>query len=280
MEKGWTSRRDLIGYYNPLTKSFEAANKGMFTALATSEEEYNQNITTFPYWILLDEANLSQMEHYWADFMGICDLDKAVRQISLNEDYVFRINPTLRFLATINLDHTTEVLSPRLIDRAWIIKLKAADVSIDKPMGSKLDTEYPLVEFDVFKQLSSPELMTETLDQRITDHFNNIRKVFHDTVGIDFSPRVVDMIRRYCIAGQGLIDISKNNYTNSYAILDYAISQKILPMIDGYGKKYKNLVEDLLNVCDSVRMPICNNLLQDIMKKGENNMQYYQFFAR
>ena len=276
VEKGWTSRRDLIGYYNPLTKSFEAANKGMFSALAISEEECDKGVSAFPYWILLDEANLSQMEHYWADFMGVCDLNKNVRQISLNEDYVFRINPTLRFLATINLDHTTEVLSPRLIDRAWIIKLKAANVDIDKPLGCRLDKEYPMVEYSVFEQLGSPDMTTQKLKPGIVDKFNRIQAIFAGKVGIEFSPRVIEMIRRYCLASTDLLDTS----TNSYAALDYAIAQKILPMIDGYGQKYQTLVEELIKVCDYNSMPICNHILLEIQEKGENNMQYYQFFAR
>lgn len=76
VEKGWTSRRDFIGYYNPLTKTFDAANKGMFNALEIMKAESQAKVTDFLYLILLDEANLSQMEHYWADFMSLCDFDK------------------------------------------------------------------------------------------------------------------------------------------------------------------------------------------------------------
>ena len=36
---------------------------------------------------------------------------------------MFGIPETLHFVATINNDHTTETLSPRLIDRAWVITL-------------------------------------------------------------------------------------------------------------------------------------------------------------
>lgn len=276
VEKGWTSRRDLIGYYNPLTKSFEAANMGMFTALTTLEAEFGNNVSDFPYWILLDEANLSQMEHYWADFMSLCDFDKSVRQVSLNEDYVFRINDTLRFLATINLDHTTEGLSPRLVDRAWVIKVQSSNVDIDDFIEPNLKSEYPLVQYDVFKQLSSSEYWkSQVIDDAIVERFSRIRTIFHDE-GIDFSPRVIGMIRRYCLASKDLIDTSKN----TLAALDYAVAQKILPMIDGYGERYREFVEKLMTLCDSNSMPICFNILSDILKKGEKNMNYYQFFAR
>ena len=276
VEKGWTSRRDLIGYYNPLTKNFEASNMGMFTALKTLEAEFGNNVADFPYWILLDEANLSQMEHYWADFMSLCDFDKSVRQVSLNEDYVFRINDTLRFLATINLDHTTEGLSPRLIDRAWVIKVQSSNVDIDDFIEPNLKSEYPLVQYDVFKQLSSSEYWkSQVIDDAIVERFSRIRTIFHDE-GIDFSPRVIGMVRRYCLASKDLIDTSKN----TLAALDYAVAQKVLPMIDGYGERYREFVERLATVCDSNSMPICFNILSDILKKGERNMNYYQFFAR
>lgn len=32
VERGWTSKRDFIGYYNPLTKSFEENNRNVLRA--------------------------------------------------------------------------------------------------------------------------------------------------------------------------------------------------------------------------------------------------------
>ena len=55
--------------------------------------------------------------------MNICDDLGSHSKVNLGEDYVFGIPETLHFVATINNDHTTETLSPRLIDRAWIIIL-------------------------------------------------------------------------------------------------------------------------------------------------------------
>ena len=72
---------------------------------------------------MLDEANLSPMEYYWADFMNLCDDLSGDETVSLGENVEFKVSPALRFLATINNDHTTEILSPRLIDRAWIVSL-------------------------------------------------------------------------------------------------------------------------------------------------------------
>lgn len=123
VERGWTSKRDFVGYFNPLSKTFDKSNRSVYDALHQLDTEKREGVCKFPYVILLDEANLSPMEYYWADFMNICDDLGHESKVNLGGDYVFGIPETLHFLATINNDHTTETLSPRLIDRAWIVSL-------------------------------------------------------------------------------------------------------------------------------------------------------------
>ncbi len=78
-------------------------------------------------YILLDEANLSPIEHYWSAFMGMTD-GEGERSLMLGQDRM-QIPETLRFLATINYDGTTEPLSPRVVDRAPIIVLSPRDIA-------------------------------------------------------------------------------------------------------------------------------------------------------
>ncbi len=271
VEKGWTSRRDFIGYYNPLTKSLDAANGDMLKVLEVMKAESEKEIADFPYFVLLDEANLSQMEHYWADFMSLCDFDKKRRTVSLGENYVYPISETLRFIATINLDHTTELLSPRLIDRAWIILVEAADIPIEEAEEQRNLEEYPIVGFECLKKLCS---QNDKLDSYIVEKFNKIANCFQ-SVGVKFSPRIINMIKKYCLAGKMVMNFEDNGYV----ALDYAVAQKILPMINGYGE-YHTFLQELLKECDQNTMPRCYKIIEKIIKKGDANMQYYQFFAR
>ncbi len=64
VEKGWTNKKDFIGYYNPLTKSFERNNRRIFDCLNILDIEARKEYTNIPFIILLDEANLSPMEYY------------------------------------------------------------------------------------------------------------------------------------------------------------------------------------------------------------------------
>lgn len=276
VEKGWTSRRDLIGYYNPLTKAFDATNKGLFSALATLNEEAKKSISDFPYLVLLDEANLSQMEHYWADFMSLADFDKANRKLYLSDEYVFDVPTTLRFIATINFDHTTEILSPRLIDRAWVLKMPQLDIDIADYIEPVVTESYSTVSFSVFQQLrDSKYWRSDRLDDAIIEKFTRIRALCKQ-VGIYFSPRIIAMIKRYCLAAKGIMDYAENSYT----ALDYAISQKVLPMINGYGEPYQKFIEEMMRECDQSTMPYCYEQLATILKSGTTNMQYYQYFSR
>lgn len=274
VEKGWTSKRDFIGYYNPLTKLFDKANGQLFDAFNILNMEAKEKINDFPYFILLDEANLSPIEHYWADFMNVCDMSKSNRQINLSEDYQLLIPKSLRFLATINYDHTTEVFSPRLLDRSWVILLNSSSLDINNIMDvPEMDTQ-PIISYDQLDKFFGVEY-GQNLDDNVADKFNDINKYLRDNQ-LHLSPRVIIMIRNYCIAGENLFDKSENRYV----ALDYAIAQKVLPMINGFGDTYKDFLESLQLLCDKADMPLCNKIIQEIIVKGDNNMQYYQFFAK
>ena len=65
--RGWVSSRDLLGFYNSLKNSYQPSRSGLFQFLkafhdAKNEQPINQHLKL----VLLDEANLSSVEHYWS----------------------------------------------------------------------------------------------------------------------------------------------------------------------------------------------------------------------
>lgn len=125
--------------------------------------EENNN-ARFPFAVLLDEANLSPMEYYWAEFMRLTDIEERDSKIEERGRYInigtekdIYIPKTLKFLATINNDQTTEELSPRLIDRAWIIKLPNVEVKdIDKSQEEKIGNN-PILWSDLNSLFNKPD---------------------------------------------------------------------------------------------------------------------------
>lgn len=277
VEKGWTSKRDLIGYYNPLTKSFDKNNGDLFKAFNILHQEYTRGINDFPYYVLLDEANLSSMEHYWADFMNVCDLDKENRKINLGEDYIYDIPKTLRFLATINYDHTTETLSPRLIDRAWIILLEVNNFDSFLYNYEEEKISDGIIMFKDLEKCFSYYELIEEFRNPMYEELEEIYKIFKEN-NISVSPRVDNMINRYLKVACKLFEKTEST-AREFVALDYAVAQKLLPKINGYGDEYRKFLKDIEEKFNENNMMRCKNIIDKIIKKGDANMQYYQFFA-
>ena len=273
VEKGWSSRRDLVGYYNPLSRAVEASHQGMFNCLSTLDAESARGLEELPYLVLLDDANLSPMEHYWADFMAMCDASKR-RRLELGGDCGFNVGSNLRFIATINIDPTTEALSQRLLDRAWLIKLQSETHRLNDIGEPKLDERYPIVPWSLLGALNdSSKWISRDVEGFMAERFNRIA-VICANYGCPISPRSVSMIRRYLLGAKGFIDNSENYFEP----LDYAVAQKILPLLDGAGEKWKRFLTELHNMCATDdALPRCRKMLSTMLEQGNASMLYYRF---
>lgn len=274
VERGWSSHKDFIGYYNPLTKSMEKSNIEVFNAFAQMDKECEQSPIA-PFIILLDEANLSPLEHYWAAFLRNCDFTSvANRSIALGGNNSFKLPEYLRFLATVNFDHTTEELSPRFLDRSWVIMLEPS--RIDDEADEDIESFGDMVSFgDLTKAFCVGE--NDVIDEAIQNKWNVIQKIFRER-SLQIMPRNLKMVKNYCAVGCRCME--RDTPTTKLAPLDYAFSQKILPTINGTGENYRLLIEDLMKECTAQNMPISAKHLERIKKVAENNMGFYQFFSR
>lgn len=285
VERGWTSHKDLIGYYNPLTKQMEKSNEEVFDAFEQIDSECGSDETPYdsrciaPYIILLDEANLSSIEHYWAAFLKNCDSMSVLnRTISLGGDKIFHIPEHLRFLATVNFDHTTEELSPRFLDRSWIIMLEPIkiDDGMDNDADIVIDSLRNMVPYESLKtafSVQNGDLITEG----ILTKWKDIQAIFRK-YSLPIMPRNLKMVKNYCVVACRCMDC--NTPSTRLAPLDYAFSQKILPTINGSGENYSKLIDDLIKECTDQNMPISSKHLRRIKEVAEHNMGFYQFFAR
>lgn len=272
VEKGWSTKRDLIGYFNPLTKKYDRSNAKIYDALMILNEERQKS--RFPYVILLDEANLSPMEYYWADFMRAADKSDEDLFINIGLDTDIYIPNTLRFLATINNDQTTEQLSPRLIDRAWIIKLPKTSI-LDTP--ERVDSYFKTIvkwdnivnvfaEFDKSKDMSLKPL-TEQIYKLFDEHHLSV------------SPRIQQSIKKYVCVAQEIMEDEVGVCTKKEKALDFAIVQKLLPKINGYYKDYERLFASLKQICDENNLRMTKEALVAMEEYQIQNMGYCQYLV-
>ncbi len=276
VERGWTSKRDFVGYYNPLSKTFDKSNRRVYDALCQLNGEKQRGIKNLPYVILLDEANLSPMEYYWSDFMNICDDLGPKSKVNLGEDYVFSIPETLHFLATINNDHTVETLSPRLIDRAWIIQL---------PQQSNVSSVEMTLQDDQIEVVSWASLYGAFLSDKECEFSTEIQRIY-DTIltklreqRIIVSTRINNAIKRYWVSASSCFESDETGTEPGVIALDYAVVQRILPKLSGHGDSYKQWLEELRSFCSSRGLNRSAEKLKDMLFRGNQQMNYYQFFC-
>lgn len=81
------------------------------------------------------------------------------------------------------------------------------------------------------------------------------------------------MVRDFISAAAALMDTSTAD--TSYAPVDYAVAQKVLPLIAGPAEQVGHLVEDLMSIGG---LPVCEARLEHMRKMGEES-GFYQYFA-
>lgn len=273
VERGWSSKRDLIGYFNPLSKKYDKNNGKIYDGLMLLNEEKENS--QFPYVILLDEANLSPMEYYWADFMRVTDRNDEDMYINIGLDSDIYIPKTLRFLATINNDQTTEQISPRLIDRTWVIRLPNVDIKYNI-------TENPSSYFKDFvswKDVEKTFITSESKEEILKSVLEDIYKCFEKRQ-ISVSPRVKQSIKNYvCVAQEIMIDEPSDYVLKKEKALDFAIVQKLLPKINGYYDNYKILFDDLLPICVDNHLFMTKDAIEEMKSYAEQHMGYCQYLV-
>lgn len=262
VERGWTNKRDFLGYFNPLTQSFSSNDRRRYEAFRLLNEEARQGAAeVLPFIFLLDEANLSPMEYYWADFMSLCDGDsRLARTVQLGDDRLCRIPSHLRFLATVNIDDTTETLSPRLLDRAWIIRLPVPQFAAPKKEGS-VDTPVTWGEFLAAFGAGTAEKDVPEM-QPFYEHFRR--------AGINVSMRSRRAAAKFIAVSTPLLDGGRKK------AVDYAVAQKLLPMIRSSGEEFQQWLEELKTLCEPY--PVSQSIVDDILIRGNHNLGFYQFF--
>lgn len=223
--------------------------------------------------MLLDEANLSPMEYYWGDFMRICDNRTHIGEyVSFGGEATYSVPDTLRFLATINNDFTTENLSPRLLDRANIVKLPEQDVRFSKQPDER--EEHPIVSWHAMKDYFGPRTM-ENADE-VNALLEDIYAGFKNQLGISVSMRTRLAIQDYVSAGA--VVFTGDTEPAYRTAIDFAVVQRLMPRIDGNGKEYRERLEAMQSIFDGNGLDRSRTELAELIERGEKSMGWYRFF--
>lgn len=288
----WTDNTKILGYYNPLAE--DGNGKYEKTKIVELIEEANRH-KEIPYFVILDEMNLSHVERYFSDFLSHMETPDTPFEL---EGYTGRLDyPENMFVVgTVNIDETTYMFSPKVLDRANVIEFKpqkedvfklfsaAGTVSNMVPVNDgsaqaflKLAKEIRTGKFAIDEDLThyytdvTGDFTGSNLDY-VEDVFSAIYEIVQK-YDFEFAFRTVKEIRNYIAAAYELHEKTEFNLNQ---IIDEQLLQKILPKIHGNKKEIGQMLDELTGLCDKYSLVLSKKKIEQ-MKGKLAKVQYASF---
>ncbi len=269
----WTNREPLLGYPNGLDpEEYVLPDSG---ALQLMLEALRPENAGKPYFMILDEMNLSHVERYFADFLSIMESKERIRLYSGKVRKANKMEipqeigwpENLFIVGTVNIDETTYMFSPKVLDRANVIEFRISRKDLDAYMdsavstGSTGSTANSLGAFADAKQkglgshLSAEFLKLSGTVLRPKESVKEILGKFFEELqkaGAEFGYRSAAEINRLI----GLLEELTEKDTSWDGIaadgnhfMDIAIMQKLLPKLHGSRHKLSKVLPVLGGFC-------------------------------
>lgn len=250
----WTDNTNIVGYYNVITEEYQSTPAYKLIKQA-------QNDLENPYFLILDEMNLSHVERYFADFLSAIESGEEIPLYGNNE--ALELPHNLFIIGTVNVDETTYMFSPKVLDRANTIEFDtvlawdymSSNNNFDDFKGDINYLQSPLVDSDI-SDLNIEDL--KEIFSQINYEGDNLWDIlaieltaFQETLkgsNFDFGFRVINEILRFMVVAWRY-ENSPENWQNWERYFDAQIKQKILPKLHGSEKAIGGVLSNLFNLC-------------------------------
>lgn len=150
----WTDNRHVVGFLNPLqTEDGTPAGTPIYEATEILKLLLHANAyPDQPHVLILDEMNLSHVERYFADFLSAMELEDKEKSLKLHSAGLAKTREgldvegsidfpeNLFVIGTVNIDETTYMFSPKVLDRANVIEIHADAADLEKVLNGETAT--------------------------------------------------------------------------------------------------------------------------------------------
>ena len=259
----WTENRHIVGFHNVITNKYQKT--AALDVLLLANE-----ISDKPHFLILDEMNLSHVERYFADFLSAMESDEKIplhdcdkieeipNQISIPQN--------LSVIGTVNVDETTYMFSPKVLDRANTIEFNTHPAK--EYMSGKTSNQISEGNFQYLENILSDIDVRKWDINKLKDEFSTIKTsknillwdVLSDEInkfqeclrkaGFDFGFRIVNEILRFMYVAWKY-ENKKNPWNNWERYFDAQIKQKMLPKIHGSQRSIGELFKEMISFCIS-----------------------------
>jgi energy-coupling factor transporter ATP-binding protein EcfA2 len=297
----WTDGRHLLGFKNPFGKERELANGDkthetyeITDTLRLLLAAAHPDRLEIPHFLILDEMNLSHVERYFSAFLSLLEANRALvgedplplldsATLSLISDVLqenepgtihgaaaaalvaraqgLPLSPNVFVIGTVNVDETTYMFSPKVLDRAHVLELNSVPPNVylsgadDEEIGIEAGGALTILRDAInrqpgeFARATRPKLLsavagdlgidaaeTQKIEDALKGLLNGAYKLL-EPLGFGFGFRVVNETYDYIIAWlrarYTIADGDPSFFNGWQDALDRAFLQKLLPKIHG-----------------------------------------------
>lgn len=253
----WTGAEALFGYEDALRPaeggraawSVPPALEFMLKALHDPHH---------PYLLVLDEMNLAHVERYFADVLsGMESQQRCLPNLSKESDGCWRVAAgadmrvqfpkNLWVIGTVNVDETTYMFSPKVLDRASTLEFRVASDDLiaeaRKPTTCR-PGEAALVRglLSISKSDQWHENAAPDLREEVAKRLRQVHRLLSE-YGMEFGHRAF----YECIRLAALLDAA--GISDRAAALDRIVMQRILPRLHGSRRKLEQPLLALAQFC-------------------------------
>lgn len=256
----WTGNENVLGYPNGLDAKEYIGKPALSLLLrAASNPE-------LPHFLILDEMNLSHVERYFSDILSAVESDEPIH---LHGDASRHANGQLVpgaaalpknffIIGTVNVDETTYMFSPKVLDRANVIEFRMDA----KEMATYLDNPHkPDMQLIAGKGAGFARAFVKTAQASPAQLPANLKTIFDDELvlffgimasnGSEFGYRVAHESTRFVSFFKLLGNHDDVDPAWLLTALDCLILQKFLPKLHGSRTKLGPLLKKLWFVCST-----------------------------
>jgi MoxR-like ATPase len=254
----WRDVRGLLGFYNPVTEKYQ---RTVFLDLVLDAERevkraLDEAREPTPFFAVLDEMNLAHVEQYFADFLSAMESGEPIplhRNESVHaggatgDPIPMRlvVPPNLYVIGTVNVDETTHMFSPKVLDRAFVMELNEVWLEEEPPKSALLLTRFP----DALPVWRKPEkedwdALPLTAGEEARDLLLALQRTLrHEGRPLGYRP-LFEMARFLQLA----FEQAEDTPDARRAALDQAVLQKVLPKLVGSQQELEPVLRRLFDV--------------------------------
>jgi 5-methylcytosine-specific restriction protein B len=244
----WTNREPLLGYPNALKpEEYVKPDSGVLDLIIQANKE-----PELPHFLILDEMNLSHVERYFADFLSVMESKEEIPLYAEGtvENGVpsnLKVPSNLFIIGTVNIDETTNMFSPKVLDRANTIEFHVTQHEMQNFLGNIKEINMEALTgkgagmAKSFLEMAANKdfVLDETINTTLVQFFGKLKKTGAE-FGYRSATEILRLIHQLTVLDAGFTKEQK---------IDIAIIQKLLPKLHGSRRKLCPVLETLGSFC-------------------------------